>query len=164
MSDEQQVDAALEQPADDQTVSQESDTGAAGKDWEAEANKWKALARKHETTAKSNSDAAKRLSEIEESKKTAEQKLNDQLAAAQVELAEYKVREVRLSAIAAVGLDADMAQFITASDAEGATEQAKALAKRLKAAEPKADYAQGSRQTAQKPNDPDAWLRDMARR
>lgn len=51
-------------------------------DHEAEATKWKALARKHEQQAKSNADAAKRLKEIEDEKKSTEQKLADELAEA----------------------------------------------------------------------------------
>lgn len=49
-------------------------------DHKAEAEKWKALARKHEQQAKTNATAATKLAEIEDAKKTAEQKAADKAA------------------------------------------------------------------------------------
>lgn len=45
----------------------------------AELDKWKSLARKHEEQAKKNAEAAKRLSELEASQKTEQEKLTDRL-------------------------------------------------------------------------------------
>lgn len=154
------------QKATDQA--QQSDTGAAeDKDWKAEAEKWRALARKHEGTAKANSTAAQELATIKDAQKTAEQRLNDQLAAAQVELAEYRTRETRTSAVLAVGLPPEMAEYITEAEPDSALEQAKRLAEHLKPAaqKPAADLRQGARGgPAQQADDPNAWLRHMAGR
>lgn len=66
------------------------------KDWQAEADKWKALARKHETSAKSNADKAKKFDELEESQKSEQQKLADQLEAARAESAKATAAQLRL--------------------------------------------------------------------
>lgn len=126
-------------------------------DWKAQAEKWRALARKHEASSKDNASAAKRLAEIEESQKTESQKLTDKLAAAEQELAGHRVRAIRAQAARDAGLDADMAEFLTASEPETALAQAKALAKKLAPGKP--DLRQGARTTAKPADDMNAWLR-----
>src|SRR5204863_9349926 len=103
---------------------QQPTNGPAEPDYRAEAEKWKALARKHETSAKQNADAAKQLDQIRDAQKTSEQRLNDQLAAAQAEIAQHRTREVRTSAALQAGLSADMAEYITEVEPEAALEQA----------------------------------------
>lgn len=126
----------------------------------AELDKWKSLARKHETNAKSNSEAAKRLAAIEDAQKTAEQKLQEQLAATQAELAAQKVEVVRRDAAAKAGLPADLIEYITASDPDEAEAQAKRLAERLAPAPPPvADMRQGSRSNPQRQESMDDWFR-----
>lgn len=138
---------------------------------DADIDKWKKMSRKHEATAKSMEPAAKRLAELEDSQKSEQQKLTEKLSAAEVELAQFRTREVRMNAAVAAGLPAEMAKFITEVEPEGAEEQAKELANHLKPAEPKpaeskpADLRQGARGAAAKPaEDPNAWLRKLAGR
>lgn len=126
----------------------------------AEVDKWKGLARKHESNAKSNADAAKKYAEFEDSQKTEQQRLNDKLAAAEVELAQYRVATIRQDAAREAGLDPDLAEYITEVEPEKALEQAKRLAARIKPADPNpADMRQGARQTAKPGLNPDDWIR-----
>jgi hypothetical protein len=128
-----------------------------------DVEKWKSLARKHEGNAKSNSDAARRLAEIEDSQKTEQQRLNDKLAAAEVQLAQYRTREVRTAAAAEAGLSPEFHEFITEVEPEAALEQARRLAARLQPATPtQPDFMQGARTRPQPATDPNAWLRQAA--
>jgi len=115
------------------------------------------FSRTWEKRAKEN---AKKLAEIEESQKTEAQKLQDRLKAAETELTEHRVRDIRARAAREAGLDSDMAEFLTATEAETALKQAKALAKRVQPA--KVDLRQGSRQPARAQDDANAWLRRAA--
>jgi hypothetical protein len=146
------------------TATTATDTAATasgdGTDWKAQTEKWRALARKHENAAKDNAAAAQKLAELEESQKTDQQKLADRLAATEKERDEYRIRDIRATAARDAGLDADLVQFLTATDAETALAQAKALAKRLAPAKP--DLRQGARTPAKAPDDMNAWLRHAA--
>jgi hypothetical protein len=162
---------AMQTGTDDaqQTTDQQQANGPAEPDYRADAEKWKALARKHETAAKLNASAAKELDTIRDAQKTAEQRLNDQLAAAQVELAQHRTREVRTSAALQAGLPADMAEYLTEVDPDAVLEQAKRLAERLKPAEPGRAPAPDARQgavggPARQGDDPNAWIRRLAGR
>jgi hypothetical protein len=151
------------------TDPQQPANGAAEPDYRAEAEKWKALARKHETSAKQNASAAKELDAIRDAQKTSEQRLNDQLAAAQVELAQHRTREVRTNAALQAGLPADMAEYITEVEPEAALEQAKRLAEHLKPADPAPARVPDARQgavggPARQGDDPNAWIRRLAGR
>lgn len=156
-----------QQPTDPQQPA----NGAAEPDYRAEAEKWKALARKHETSAKQNAAAAKELDTIRDAQKTSEQRLNDQLAAVQVELAQHRTRDVRTSAVLQAGLPADMAEYLTEVEPDAALEQAKRLAERLKpggiapAPAPAPDARQGAvGGPARQGDDPNAWIRRLAGR
>lgn len=106
---------------------------------------------------------AAEFDKLEESKKTEAQKLNEQLAAAQVELQSYKVAEIRRMAAVDAGLDQKYAKYITAVDEAEALEQAKELAKDIRQPEPKKpDLKQGSRQQAPANESKDHLLRRMA--
>lgn len=106
---------------------------------------------------------AAEFDKFEESKKTEAQKLNEQLAAAQVELQNYKVAEIRRTAAVDAGLDQRYAKYITAVDEAEALEQAKELAKDIRQPEPKKpDLKQGSRQQAPANESKDHLLRRMA--
>jgi len=138
-------------------------------DYKADAEKWRALARKHEAAAKQNAAAARELDQIRDAQKTAEQKLNDQLAAAQVELAQHRTREVRTSAAIQAGLPADMAEYLTEVEPEAALEQAKRLAERLKPGSTGPARVPDARQgavgaPARQGDDPNAWIRRLAGR
>jgi hypothetical protein len=130
------------------------------KDWQAEAAKWKSLARKHETSAKTNATAAKKLADIEESQKSAQEKLQGKVSELETEIAAHRAREIQADAVHEAGLDADMAQFITETEPDKALAQAKALAKRL--VPPKADLKQGARQNTKSADDMNAWIRNAA--
>lgn len=106
---------------------------------------------------------AAEFDKLEESKKTEAQKLNEQLAAAQVELQNYKVAEIRRTAAVDAGLDQRYAKYITAVDEAEALEQAKELAKDIRQPEQKKpDLKQGSRQQAPPNESKDHLLRRMA--
>lgn len=126
----------------------------------AEADKWKALSRQHEAKAKSNAEAAKKYAEFEDSQKTEQQRLNDKLAAAEVELQQYRVYGIRQDAAREAGLDPELAEYITEVEPEKALEQAKKLAARIKPAEPAgADMRQGVRPVAKAGPSVDDWIR-----
>jgi hypothetical protein len=106
---------------------------------------------------------ASKFDELEASKKTEAEKLNEQLAAAQVKLQTYEVAEIRRTAATDAGLDQRYAKYITAVDEADALEQAKELAKDLKATAPKGgDLKQGSRPQPQPTESKDQLLRRMA--
>lgn len=162
-------------PADQQGARPGDDKGAdtGPVDWEqrakqaeADRDKWKTLSRNHESKAKANADAAAKLAQFEESQKSEQQRLTERLASAEVELAQYRTREVRTAAAVQAGLSPDMAEYLTEVEPERALAQAKKLAERMKPAEPKpADLRQGARGAAPTPaQDPNAWLRAAAGR
>lgn len=70
-------------------AAQQTDTTDADTDWKAEARKW-------EARAKTNSDAAAQLKEIEDAKKTDEDRLKDELATAQTTGTEASTNLLRL--------------------------------------------------------------------
>jgi hypothetical protein len=108
---------------------------------------------------------ASEFDKLEDAKKSEAQKLNDQLAAAQVELQGYRVAEIRRNAAVEAGLDQRHAEFITAADAEQALEQAKRLAEAFKPAttQPgRPDLKQGARPQAQQTMSRDDLLRGLA--
>jgi hypothetical protein len=128
----------------------EPDTGteSSDTDWKAEAAKWKALARKHEGKVKELSPLAAEAKKRQDAEKTESQRLQEQLDAAQIELTGYRVSSVRQQAAAKVGLPADMAQFITATEEDAALDQAKMLLSRMAPTDlPAGNFRQGTRQT-----------------
>jgi TolA-binding protein len=109
--------------------------------------------------------AARRLREIEDKDKSETQKLSEQLAQAQKKIEELTIRELRASAAATAGLPVEMAEFITATEADAAERQAKALARWGKAnQQATADFKQGARKTTGHKVTGDDWLRRMAGR
>jgi hypothetical protein len=157
-------------PADPQGAPKGDDKGTdtGPVDWEqrakqaeADRDKWRTLSRNHEGRAKTNADAAAELAQLKDSQKSEQQRLTERLASAEVELAQYRTREVRTAAAVQAGLSPDMAEYLTEVEPEKALAQAKKLAERLKPAEPKpADLRQGARGAAATPaQDPNAWLR-----
>jgi hypothetical protein len=108
--------------------------------------------------------AAARLKNLEDKDKTELDRLNDQLAEMQAQLVEHQVREVRTAAAAAAGLPAPMAMFITASDPEEATAQAKALLEFRGGSGGAPDLRQGARKASTPKLTGDELLRRMAGR
>lgn len=124
--------------ADETTTesTQESQDSEKSTDWKSEARKWESRAKDNLAAAKANEDAAKRLAEIEESKKTAEQKLMDRIADLEQQLSTTKHEATRARVQASHGIsDEDAELFLTAADPDKLNAQAKALAERLKAQE-----------------------------
>lgn len=70
-------------------------------DWKAESRKW-------EARAKENTVAAQRLAEIEEEKKTDEQKVTDRIAAAEKRAADLESQVIRAEVAAAKGIPAEL--------------------------------------------------------
>jgi Domain of unknown function (DUF4355) len=106
---------------------------------------------------------AAKLQQIEDSQKTELEKLNDELGKAQVELQAFRVAEVRRQAASSVGLDPELAEFITAVDEDEAVAQAKRLLDRMgKSEKQRADLRQGTRQTPPPAMSRDSLLRGLA--
>lgn len=118
------------------------------------------FARTWEKRAKDNAAKAKKFDDLEEASKTETQKLTERLAAAEKDLNEYRLRDIRAKAAREAGLDADMADFMTAADEETARTQAKTLAKRVQPAKP--DLRQGARPNQKPSQDMNTWLRRQA--
>ena len=103
--------AAVEAPAQDAT------------DWKAQARKW-------EERAKANATAASKLAEIEESKKSETQKLQEQLSQFQERATQAERDRERLAVIAKHGIPEDYHDLVHGTDADSlsaSAEKVKAL-------------------------------------
>jgi hypothetical protein len=96
-------------------------------DWKAEARKHEARAKENAAKAKANEGAAQRLAEIEEANKTADQKANDRLAAAEQRAAELEARANR----ATVANEHGIPEAILAGPASSSAEDLAAYAEAL---------------------------------
>lgn len=83
-----------------------------------ESTDWKAEARKWEARAKENSGAAQKLAEIEESKKSETQKLQEQLTAMREQASAAERDRARLAVIAKHGIPEDYHDLVHGTDAE----------------------------------------------
>lgn len=109
-------------------------------------------------------DLKKKASEfdkLKEKDKSELEKLNDQLAKQAVELQGLRVENIRRAAVAAAGLDPELAEFITAADEEEAEAQAKKLAERVKSTK-SPDLKQGARTSPPPQRSRDDMLRNLA--
>lgn len=84
----------------------------------AQETDWKAEARKWEARAKENNSAAQKLAEIEESKKSETQKLQEQLAQYEKRAAEAERDRARLAVIAKHGIPEEYHDLVHGSDPE----------------------------------------------
>jgi hypothetical protein len=84
----------------------------------AQETDWKAEARKWEARAKENSGAASKLAEIEESKKSEAQKLQEQLNQLQERATKAERDRERLAVIAKHGIPEEFHDLVHGSDAE----------------------------------------------
>lgn len=88
-------------------------------------------AARYRNEARANAEAAKRLAEIEESSKTEAQKQADRIAALERQLQETSREALKRRVQAAYGIpDEDADLFLTGTDEETLTAQAKRLAER----------------------------------
>ena len=95
-----------------------------------DATDWKAEARKWESRAKENSSAAQKLAEIEESKKSETQKLQEQLTQYEQRAAQAERDRERLAVIAKHGIPEEYHDLVHGTDSEALTasaEKVKAL-------------------------------------
>jgi len=86
----------------------EATTETAAPDASAQETDWKSEARKWEDRAKANKTAADRLAELEEANKTAEQKAQERLAAAEKRAADLEARATKSEVAGAAGIPADL--------------------------------------------------------
>jgi len=84
-------------------------------DWKAESRKW-------ESRAKENSTATQRLAEIEDEKKSDEQKVTDRIAAAEKRADDLEVKATRAEVAAAKGVPAEMLQGSTQAELEASAD------------------------------------------
>lgn len=151
--------AATQEPEDDDEA--QAALGDKGKALLAQYRAEQAALRKQ---VKELQSSAKRLKELEDKDKSESQKLAEQVSTLESQIAEFKVREVRMAAATAAGLPAHMAKFISADDAEEAKQQAKALAAWGKTGAGAPDLHQGARPAAPHKVTEDEFIRTMAGR
>lgn len=87
-------------------------------DWKAQARKWEERAKANSAEAKANAAAASRLAELEEANKTAEQKANERLEAAERRAAELEAKATKAEVAGAAGVPADLLDGPASSSAE----------------------------------------------
>lgn len=150
---------------------------------EQQAAYWKHHAQKHEKRTKQYGQyspeqvkaMATRLTEIEDSQKTEQQRLQEQATAAERRAAQLQAANARLLAAATYGIPADLIDLLGEGDEEQISERARLLAEKLTAATPAVSTPPPSARPVEslKPGaapagggepDPDAWLRRLAGR
>jgi hypothetical protein len=98
---------------------------------QAEIAKWKQQARENEKRAKANADKAKNYDAYEESQKTEQQRLADQLAAAQREAQDAREDRFRLLAAAQYDLPPSLIGHLGGGSEDEITERAEAFAQAI---------------------------------
>jgi hypothetical protein len=151
---------------------------------QAEIAKWKAQSREQEKRAKANAAKAQQYDAYEESQKTEQQRLSDQLAAAQREAQDAREDRFRLLAAAQYDLPPSLISHLGGGSEDEITERAEAFAQAIneRAAVLAAAQAQAAQQqqprggngfgrpveslrpgalpaSDNKPADPNAWIR-----
>lgn len=128
MSDQDITNEAVENETADNSVTIES--------LQAELEKWKGHARTWESRAKDNQGAADKLQEIEDANKTELERLTEKATSLEAELASARFDALRQSIAAEYGISKEDTQlFLTGTDSDSLTAQAKALQERTKASE-----------------------------
>lgn len=97
----------------------------------ADAARWKAQARENEKRAKLNAEKAKNYDAYEESQKTEQQRLTDQLAAAQAEATQAREDRFRLLAAAQYDLPPSLIGHLGGGTEDEITERAEAFAQAI---------------------------------
>lgn len=132
---------------------------------QADADKWKALSQKHEKDAKANREAATKLSALEESQKTEQQKLEDRATKAEQELASATLNSTRLHVALTKGLPPELAVRLQGSTEAEMEADADSLLALVKANGGRTvDMGQGARGSGAPPDDMNARLRAAAGR
>lgn len=104
-------ESAAAEAATTTDTSEQSESPAQEIDWKAKARMW-------ESRAKENSGAASKLAEIEESKKSETQKLQEQLTTLQERAATAERDRERLAVIAKHGIPEDYHDLVHGTDAD----------------------------------------------
>jgi hypothetical protein len=131
------AEAAAEEQLESQEPAEQTvkpDTGKPPVDLQAEIAKWKSLARKHESTAKQNADAARKFAEWEDSQKSEQQRLADQLAAAEQRAVQAEIGRAKLMAAATYDIPVSMLDRIGGATEDEINEAAEAIAAEINAA------------------------------
>lgn len=96
-------------------------------EWQAEAEKWKALSRKNEERAKENLAAVRRLEKLEADNQTLEQKSATDTASLEAKATEAEAKAMRYEVASAMGVPAELMQFLTGSSKKELEDQADRL-------------------------------------
>jgi hypothetical protein len=108
-----------------------TDTDATAKDAADDGTDWKAEARKWELRAKENKTAAEELTTLKASQLTDQQKVEERISQMEKRTAEAESRALRADIASKHGISAeDRDLFLTGTDEESLTAQAKRLAER----------------------------------
>lgn len=132
---QEQDDAAEESKAKSQTAEHDQDGESDTDDPQAlreELEKWRKLSRKNEESAKRNAKAAQSWAEYEDSRKTEEQRAQDERDALIAERDDAKRQAAVFRAITEHGLSAEDLDLLKGIPADQLEERAKKLAARLK--------------------------------
>jgi hypothetical protein len=122
-------ETTVEPPASPEDPSDEQQPETFDADYVAKLRK---EAARYRTEAKANADAAKRLAEIEEANKSEIEKANDAKTEAEQRAARAESEALRWKVAAKHGIsDEDAELFLTGTDEETLTKQAKRLADRV---------------------------------
>lgn len=113
-----------EQTDQQQTGDESHDESATGTDWKTEAQKW-------EKRAKANKDAADKLTELEKSQMTEQQRLERERDEARTTAENNGVELARLRAAMKYGLDADDLDLLGTGSDDEIDARAKRLSERL---------------------------------
>ena len=87
-------------------------------DWKAQARKWEERAKENKAKADSNDAAAARLAELEEANKTAEQKAQERLEAAERRASELESKAILAEAAAGTGIPKEILAGPASTSAE----------------------------------------------
>lgn len=143
------------------TTDQSAQTGQTvteqdGTDWKAEARKW-------ENRAKENRAAADELAALKDSQKTAEQRFEDRLREVEQRAADAETKALRSDIAAEHGITAqDRDLFLTGTDEETLTAQAKRLAERETERKKQGNHAPREGDTKQAGNANEQSAREFA--
>lgn len=139
-----------------------SDDGT--EDLASQVEKWKALSRKNEARAKENADKARQFDEIQESNKSEQEKLQDQLVKAQEALAVKEAEIARVHAAQKHGLSEAEVEILSLVPAEKVEEVAAQLAGRASATGGGLrDVMQGGTDVPPKDSEPNTNVNDLIR-
>lgn len=108
--------------------------------------------RKWEGRAKENFEKAKKFDEVEEARKTEQQKLEERAAAAEESAKRAQADAARLAIALSKGLTPSQAKRLVGSTEEELAADADEMIADLGAGRPRGDVGQGARQTAAEPD------------